>query len=66
MHLGNLWGILRENEDQVDRIGPWYRSRFDLVYGVRLVHILGSTFQDGFEAWSILELLICIGILVRL
>lgn len=40
MHLGNLWGILRENEDQVDWVGPWHRSRFDLVYGVRLVHIL--------------------------
>lgn len=62
-HFG---GILRQNKNQVHWVGPGYILSLNLFQGIRLVYILGGTLENGLEARSILQLLVGIGILMRL
>lgn len=66
MHFRDLWCVLRQDEDEVYRIGPGYRQPFDFLDRIWLICILGRAFQDGFQTGCILKLLVGVGVLVRL
>ena len=64
--LGDLGGVLREDEDEVDGVCTRDGLGHDVFDGAGLLRVLGGALEDGLEARGILQLLVCVGVLVGL
>lgn len=66
MELGDFGSILRQHKDEIDRVRTGNGFLPDILNCTGLLMVFRRAFEDGFQAWCVLELFVGIGILVSL
>lgn len=66
MQFGDLGGVLGEDEDEVYGVRAGDGVFFDVFDGAGLFDVFGGTLEYRFQPWSVLELFVSVGVLVRL
>ena len=66
MKFCNLLSCVAHHKNKIDWVRAGGVQRFDFVQGVWFFSIIRTTFQNGFEARCILELLVSMGVLTSL